>query len=202
MVVRDEAGARLAEARDLRHEIVAPMSRLTLRDGSIDRENLWPTDEDLGRPVDPARWGGWAAQVLVERRGPHELALAGGVHQLRLTSRRSGDPAPSVRRVQPEHRSREGEHVQLPVRVLAEGREALHGHAELAMLRRLVRRAGASASRSTSAEVGEHVDAHEVRESYCLGRRSRLSPSRGHPCANTRSPAGWIPVMSHASGGS
>ena len=51
VVVRDEPGARLAEARDLRHEIVAPMSRLTLRDGSIDRENLWPTDEDLGLPV-------------------------------------------------------------------------------------------------------------------------------------------------------
>lgn len=51
VVVRDEAGARLAEGRDLEHESVAPMSRLTLQGSDIRRENLWPTDDDLDLPV-------------------------------------------------------------------------------------------------------------------------------------------------------
>ena len=49
--VRDETGALVAKGTDLRHELSTPISRLTLHDGAITRENLWPTDDDLGTPV-------------------------------------------------------------------------------------------------------------------------------------------------------
>ena len=38
--VRDEASAMIARADGLEHEAVTPMSRLTLRNGSIERENV------------------------------------------------------------------------------------------------------------------------------------------------------------------
>ena|SRR5438105_3975224 len=49
--VRDEEGVLVALGRDLKHEAVTPMSRLTLRDGSITRENLWPGADDIELPV-------------------------------------------------------------------------------------------------------------------------------------------------------
>ena len=51
VIVRDEAGATLASGNDLEHDVVAPMTRLTIRDGSVDRENLWPTGSEVGLPV-------------------------------------------------------------------------------------------------------------------------------------------------------
>jgi hypothetical protein len=51
VVVRDAAGAQLASAEDLEAEGATPMSRLTVREGSIRRENVWPDDSDVGLPV-------------------------------------------------------------------------------------------------------------------------------------------------------
>jgi len=51
VVVRDEVGAQLASAEDLEAESEAPMSRLTVRDGAILRENVWPSAADVGLPV-------------------------------------------------------------------------------------------------------------------------------------------------------
>jgi hypothetical protein len=49
--VRDEAGGVVARGLGLRDERSTPMSRLTLRDRGVSRENIWPGSEDLGRPV-------------------------------------------------------------------------------------------------------------------------------------------------------
>jgi hypothetical protein len=51
VVVRDAAGAQLASAEDLEAEGATPMTRLTVREGSIQRENVWPGDSDVGLPV-------------------------------------------------------------------------------------------------------------------------------------------------------
>ncbi len=49
--VVDEDGKRVAKGAGLRADGATPMSRLTIEDGGIRRENVWPTDADLGRPV-------------------------------------------------------------------------------------------------------------------------------------------------------
>jgi hypothetical protein len=49
--VRDEEGGVVARGLGLRDERSTPMSRLTLRDDEVSRENIWPGSEDLGRPV-------------------------------------------------------------------------------------------------------------------------------------------------------
>lgn len=49
--VRSEDGQRLAFAPDLAQTADRPMARLTLQEGSIRREDLWPAQEDLGRLV-------------------------------------------------------------------------------------------------------------------------------------------------------
>ena len=49
--VTDENGGMVASARDLRHDAVTPMSRLTIDEDTIRRENVWPSDADLGLPV-------------------------------------------------------------------------------------------------------------------------------------------------------
>lgn len=49
--VRNDSGDLVARGRGLRDEVSTPMSRLTLRDGQISRVNLWPEEEDIGRPV-------------------------------------------------------------------------------------------------------------------------------------------------------
>jgi hypothetical protein len=49
--VRSWEGELLATGRNLTHEEVAPMSKLTISGRKVRRENLWPGDEDVGRPV-------------------------------------------------------------------------------------------------------------------------------------------------------
>jgi hypothetical protein len=49
--IRDEDGNLIAKADDLHHPAVTPMSRLTIRDGTIERENAWLGPEDIGSPV-------------------------------------------------------------------------------------------------------------------------------------------------------
>jgi hypothetical protein len=51
VAVRDEDGKLLAQGKDLPRTADRPMARLTVRDGAITREDLWPAAEDLGRPV-------------------------------------------------------------------------------------------------------------------------------------------------------
>ena len=47
----DEAGALVAEGHDLAAEGATPISRLTLDEGRFERENIWPTEADLGTVV-------------------------------------------------------------------------------------------------------------------------------------------------------
>jgi hypothetical protein len=49
--VRDHEGTQLASAAGLEAEGATPMSRLTVGEGSIQRENVWPDDRDVGLPV-------------------------------------------------------------------------------------------------------------------------------------------------------
>ena len=49
--VRSDDGERLAYAQDLPQTVDRPMARLTLQGERITREDLWPTQEDLGRMV-------------------------------------------------------------------------------------------------------------------------------------------------------
>jgi len=49
--IRDEDGNLIAQGLGLEHVAVTPMSRLTLKDGSIDRENVWPVAGDIELPV-------------------------------------------------------------------------------------------------------------------------------------------------------
>jgi hypothetical protein len=51
VAVRGDDGAVLAQGNGLARTAEQPMARLTIRDGRIGREDLWPTDDDLGRPV-------------------------------------------------------------------------------------------------------------------------------------------------------
>jgi hypothetical protein len=51
VTVNDEDGTVIASADDLRHDDVTPMTRLTLDGATIRRENVWPSDADLGLPV-------------------------------------------------------------------------------------------------------------------------------------------------------
>jgi hypothetical protein len=49
--VRNQAGELVAKGRNLSHDEVAPMSKLTIDGGKAYRENVWPTDADVGSPV-------------------------------------------------------------------------------------------------------------------------------------------------------
>ena len=49
--VRDSAGKRLAFTQDLERTQQTPICRLTGRDGKVIREDIWPTDSDLGCTV-------------------------------------------------------------------------------------------------------------------------------------------------------
>jgi hypothetical protein len=51
VTVTEESGSVIASACDLQHEAVAPISRLTLDTGTVRRENVWPSQADLGLPV-------------------------------------------------------------------------------------------------------------------------------------------------------
>ncbi len=49
--VRSDSGKRLAYAQDLAQTADRPMARLTVQGERIAREDLWPTQEDIGRMV-------------------------------------------------------------------------------------------------------------------------------------------------------
>ncbi len=49
--VRSDDGKRLAYAQDLAQTADRPMARLTVQRENIIREDLWPTQEDIGRFV-------------------------------------------------------------------------------------------------------------------------------------------------------
>jgi hypothetical protein len=51
VTLTDASGAVIASARDLRHDAVTPITRLTLEGGTVRRENVWPSPTDLGHPV-------------------------------------------------------------------------------------------------------------------------------------------------------
>ena len=51
VAVRGDDGAVLAQGNGLARTAERPMARLSVRDGQIAREDLWPTRDDLGRPV-------------------------------------------------------------------------------------------------------------------------------------------------------
>jgi hypothetical protein len=51
VAVRGDDGAVLAQGKGLARTAERPIARLTIRDGQIGREDLWPTADDLGRPV-------------------------------------------------------------------------------------------------------------------------------------------------------
>jgi hypothetical protein len=49
--VRSESGKRRAYAQDLEQTADRPMARLTLEGENIKREDLWPTQSDIGQAV-------------------------------------------------------------------------------------------------------------------------------------------------------
>jgi hypothetical protein len=49
--IRSEDGERLAYTRDLAQTADRPIARLTLQNGQITREDLWPTPQNIGRLV-------------------------------------------------------------------------------------------------------------------------------------------------------
>ena len=49
--VRTDSGKRIAYAQDLPQTVDRPIARLTLRGDSILREDLWPTQGDIGQLV-------------------------------------------------------------------------------------------------------------------------------------------------------
>ena len=50
--VRDQDGTLVARSVGLHDDRQStPMSRLSLDDGRVHRENIWPGEEDIGRPV-------------------------------------------------------------------------------------------------------------------------------------------------------
>lgn len=51
VAVRDDDGRLLAEGTGLARTADRPIARLTVRGERIEREDLWPEEADLGRPV-------------------------------------------------------------------------------------------------------------------------------------------------------
>ncbi len=52
VVVRDGSGERvIARGEGLADEPSRPMARLVVGGGTVRRKNIWPSEEDLGRPV-------------------------------------------------------------------------------------------------------------------------------------------------------
>jgi hypothetical protein len=49
--VRDDDGVLIARGKGLESTAERPMARLTRRGNTIEREDCWPTQEDIGRPV-------------------------------------------------------------------------------------------------------------------------------------------------------
>ena len=51
VVVRNDEGRLVAEGKRLPRTVERPMARLVISGERIKREDLWPGEEDLGRPV-------------------------------------------------------------------------------------------------------------------------------------------------------
>jgi hypothetical protein len=51
VAVRNDDGQLLAQGSGLERTADRPMARLTVENGQIRREDLWPTVDDIGRPV-------------------------------------------------------------------------------------------------------------------------------------------------------
>jgi hypothetical protein len=51
VAVRSDDGLLLAQGRELVRTAERPMARLTVRGSQIERLDLWPEAEDIGRPV-------------------------------------------------------------------------------------------------------------------------------------------------------
>lgn len=51
VAVRDDEGRLLAEGEGLQRTAERPMARLTMQEDRVEREDLWPEDGDIGRPV-------------------------------------------------------------------------------------------------------------------------------------------------------
>jgi hypothetical protein len=51
VVVTDDNDTVIAKGEDLAHDASRPMARLWVRGGRVERENVWPDESDLGRPV-------------------------------------------------------------------------------------------------------------------------------------------------------
>lgn len=49
--VSDQEGKVIAQANDLSHTAETPMTRLKVTNGSIQREDIWPGQEDIGKVV-------------------------------------------------------------------------------------------------------------------------------------------------------
>ncbi len=49
--VRSDSGKRIAYAQDLKQTADRPIARLTLQGSDITREDLWPTQQDIGQLV-------------------------------------------------------------------------------------------------------------------------------------------------------
>lgn len=51
VAVRDDDGRLLAEGKRLAQTADRPMARLSIQGAEVAREDLWPQDADIGRPV-------------------------------------------------------------------------------------------------------------------------------------------------------
>lgn len=49
--IRSDGGQRLAYTQDLTQTADRPIARLTIEDEHVKREDLWPTQDDIGRMV-------------------------------------------------------------------------------------------------------------------------------------------------------
>ena len=51
VIVTDEEHRLVASGRRLKSKEHTPMARLTITDGSVSREQIWPDESDIGLPV-------------------------------------------------------------------------------------------------------------------------------------------------------
>jgi hypothetical protein len=51
VAVRNDDGRLTAQGKGLRRTAERPMARLVIRGERVEREDLWPSEEDIGRPV-------------------------------------------------------------------------------------------------------------------------------------------------------
>jgi hypothetical protein len=51
VAVRDDDGSLIAQGKGLDRTAESPIARLTLRGATIERSDIWPDEDDIGRPV-------------------------------------------------------------------------------------------------------------------------------------------------------